>query len=175
MAVFGAPIRLPEKERAAVEAGLAIVRAAIPMPRAPRQGKGPPISVRVGIATGTDYVGEIRAADRVIWSAIGNTTNLAARLQRLTRDLNAAILIDSPTRDGSKAAAAEFQIRRSVPIRGRHDAQDAYMLPTSARSRSAPDRPEAAGIAPTDCIAAMRNFDMSSASVGPALAQPGSP
>ncbi len=35
----------------------------------------------VGIATGEAFVGNIRAADRMIWTALGNTTNLAARLQ----------------------------------------------------------------------------------------------
>jgi class 3 adenylate cyclase len=43
------------------------------------------LAVGVGIATGMAFVGNLRAADRLIWSAIGNPMNLAARLQALTR------------------------------------------------------------------------------------------
>ena len=41
----------------------------------------PDLSVGVGIASGHAFVGNIRAADRFIWTVIGDTTNLAARLQ----------------------------------------------------------------------------------------------
>ena len=39
-------------------------------------------------------MGSIRAADRVIYSALGNTTNLASRLQGLTRELDASVVIE---------------------------------------------------------------------------------
>jgi class 3 adenylate cyclase len=38
----------------------------------------------------------------MIWSAIGNTTNLAARLQQRTRELDASIVIDGATRSGAR-------------------------------------------------------------------------
>jgi len=87
-----------------------------------------PLSVGVGIATGSAFVGNIQAADRMIWSAIGNTTNLAARLQSLTRDLDAALVIDRETWERARAAAADFEKRSEVSIRGRRDAQDVYAL-----------------------------------------------
>ena len=65
----------------------------------------------------------------MIWSAIGNTTNLAARLQSLTRELDAAVVIDSATWESAQTAAADFQKRPDVPIRGRREAQDVYVLP----------------------------------------------
>jgi class 3 adenylate cyclase len=74
-------------------------------------------------------VGNIQAVDRMIWSAIGNTTNLAARLQSLTRELEAAVVIDSPTWGRAQAAAADFEKRPDVPIRGRRETQDVYALP----------------------------------------------
>jgi adenylate cyclase len=91
--------------------------------------------VGVGIATGEAFVGNIRAVDRMIWSAIGNTTNLAARLQGLTRELDAAVVIDGETWKRAQPAAADFVERRAVPIRGRREAQDLYALSlTPARS-----------------------------------------
>jgi class 3 adenylate cyclase len=120
MAVFGAPRELPSKERAAVEAAREIVGAF-------RDG----IEVGVGIASGPAFVGNIRAADRWIWSAIGNTTNLAARLQALTRELNAAIAIDAPTREGAGYVCADFVRHEGVPIRGRDERCDVWALQAS--------------------------------------------
>jgi class 3 adenylate cyclase len=88
----------------------------------------------VGIATGTAFVGNIQAVDRMIWSAIGNTTNLAARLQALTRELDAAVVIDGTTWERAQPAAADFETRAGVPIRGRRETQDVYALLLSSAS-----------------------------------------
>jgi class 3 adenylate cyclase len=133
MAVFGAPRELVHKERAAVEAGRAILVGVGSMPVEPGQGEIANLSVGVGIATGEAFVGNIQAVDRMIWSAIGNTTNLAARLQSLTRNLDSSLVIDRRTWERAQAAAADFEPRRDVPIRGRRETQDVYTLSTSAR------------------------------------------
>jgi class 3 adenylate cyclase len=135
MAVFGAPRELAHKERAAVEAGREIVTAVGALPV---EGEAA-LSVGVGIATGEAFVGNIQAVDRMIWSAIGNTTNLAARLQSLTRELDASLVIDAATWERAQPAAAEFEKRPGVAIRGRREARDVYALPM--RSGSATLRP----------------------------------
>jgi adenylate cyclase len=126
MAVFGAPRELAHKERAAVEAGREIVEAVGTLPV---EGEETKLSVGVGIATGGAFVGNIQAVDRMIWSAIGNTTNLAARLQGLTRELEASLVIDAATWERAQHAAADFEERPNVPIRGRRETQDVYALP----------------------------------------------
>jgi adenylate cyclase len=77
------------------------------------------LDVGIGIATGPAYVGSIQAVDRAIWSALGNTTNLAARLQALTREREASVALDETTRRQAGAAAAAFASLGIVPIRGR--------------------------------------------------------
>jgi class 3 adenylate cyclase len=127
MAVFGAPDALVNKERAAVEAGRRIVEATKSM----AEGSGP--AVGVGIATGTDFVGNIQAS-HLIWTAIGNTSNLAARLQDLTKEVNASMVIDGQTH---AALAGEVSVgfeHKNVPIRGRHNREDVYLFPLSQRS-----------------------------------------
>jgi class 3 adenylate cyclase len=134
MAVFGAPRDLAHKERAAVEAGREIVlavRSILVEDSATEHGG---LSVGVGIATGPVYVGNIQAVDRMIWSAIGSTTNLAARLQALTRDLDADLVTDAATRDALGAAGWGFERREDTPIRGWSHRQDVYVLPTARAS-----------------------------------------
>jgi adenylate cyclase len=118
MAVFGAPESLERKERAAVVAAQEIVLAVRGL------GGDAPLAVGVGVATGSAFVGSIRSADRLIWSALGNTTNLASRLQGLTRELGAAIVIDATTHERAGPIASDFDSHRQVALRGlaeRHD------------------------------------------------------
>jgi class 3 adenylate cyclase len=124
MVVFGAPKEIPSKERAAVAAAREIVEA---VPRL--QVDGATLEVGVGIATGEAFVGNIESVDRVIWGALGNTTNLAARLQAMSRELGASIVLDGLTRARSQAVSHGFEDRGELPIRGRSDAEQIYALP----------------------------------------------
>jgi class 3 adenylate cyclase len=128
MAVFGAPGLLQDKERCALRAALAIV----PAVEALRPEGAVPddfaLAVGLGIATGEVFVGSVRAADRLIWTAIGATTNLAARLQALTRELSAAVVIDAATWGKAGALAAPFQRLEGVRIRGLESPAELYAL-----------------------------------------------
>jgi class 3 adenylate cyclase len=128
MTLFGAPRAMSQKERAAMKAGLEILGAvgALPMDGGGR------IEVGVGIATGDAFVGNIRAADRLIWSAIGNTTNLAARLQEMTREFDAAMVIDASTWGRAGDVASGFQKHAAALIRGRRETEEVYALPLAA-------------------------------------------
>jgi adenylate cyclase len=131
MAVFGAPRELAHKERSAVEAAREIVDAVGSL----LLEGGAKLAVGAGIATGEAFVGNLQAADRMIWSAIGNTTNLAARLQALTRELDASLVIDARTCERAGSAAADFAEHADVPIRGRRERQDVYALGMSRGGR----------------------------------------
>jgi class 3 adenylate cyclase len=122
MVVFGAPEPLARKELHAVEAARRIVDS---MPAA--------LAVGIGVATGTDFVGSIRAADRAIWTAVGSTTNLASRLQSLTRELGAAIAIDATTRERAGYVCGDFVRHPDLAIRGRTGRFDVFALPLPAR------------------------------------------
>jgi class 3 adenylate cyclase len=130
MAVFGAPRDLPGKEREAVNASLEILETMGTLGLVNAEGEV--LSVGVGVATGPAFVGSVQAADRAIWTALGNTTNLASRLQSLTRDLDAAIVIDAATRQAAGPVADDFEKRERVEIRGRREPEDLYIKKTSA-------------------------------------------
>lgn len=87
------------------------------------------------MASGSAFVGTVQASDRVIWTALGNTTNLAARLQGLTRDLDASMVIDQSTWRAA-GEPPEFERREQVTIRGREQREDVYLLPLDPEGRS---------------------------------------
>jgi class 3 adenylate cyclase len=122
MAVFGAPRPLEDKEQAAVEAARRMVEDV------PATAEGEPLAVGVGVATGPAYVGNIEAVDRMIWSALGRTVNLAARLQAMTRDLNASILLDETTYTRAGQVSVGFVTRPSVSIRGLREVETLFSL-----------------------------------------------
>ena len=133
MAVFGAPETITGKEQAAVAAGREIVAVVRSLALGRRGPERRPLDVGVGIATGQAFVGNIQAVDRKIWSAIGNTTNLAARLQSLSRDLQASIVIDAATWTAAGVVAADFEPHEKIPIRGRRQTKDVYVLPLEVK------------------------------------------
>ena len=128
MAIFGAGAQLDGKERAAIEAGREICEVVGRLDGLRGISPGSRPSVGVGIATGSAFLGGIRAGSQVFWTAVGDVTNLAARLERLTRDLRASLAIDARTWSRGGPAAAGFERRPLVPIRGRSDPQDVYSL-----------------------------------------------
>jgi adenylate cyclase len=96
------------------------------IPELPTRDGSDALHVGVGVATGSAFVGNIRAADRYIWSAIGNTTNLAARLQSLTRELDAGIIVDELTFERLGRARQGFRPTGPTAIRGRSEEMELY-------------------------------------------------
>jgi adenylate cyclase len=92
LAFWGAPVPNPDHARAAV---LALLEAEDALDdffvRASARGK-PRLRTRFGLATGPVVVGNIGAPDRLNYSVIGNTVNLASRLEGLNRFYGTAVL-----------------------------------------------------------------------------------
>ena len=127
MAVFGAPADQPDHADRAVAAGLALQDAADAAgnPDWPR--------FRVGICTGPALVGNI-GSDRVRnYTAIGDTTNLAARLQSAAPP--GGVLVAWSTRAAASRAAADPRLdTRPTPpltLKGRAGTTTAFRIERS--------------------------------------------
>lgn len=81
-----------------------------------------PVRVRVGIHTGPGLVGNIGAADRVNFTVVGDTVNVAQRLQEYGRNVDQrceCIILASDATIESIPAEERGQCIGSLPIRGR--------------------------------------------------------
>jgi len=83
MALFGAPLAHEDHARRAVLAALAIARAFSDRPVGDAPGTGIPLTLRMGLHTGFVVVGAIGDNLRMDYTAVGDTTHLAARLQQM--------------------------------------------------------------------------------------------
>ena len=81
MAFFGAPIVQPDHARRAVSAAAKLVEAVKAWNRERAARGEPPIAVRIGENTGNAVVGDIGSEQRVDYTVLGNTVNVAARIE----------------------------------------------------------------------------------------------
>jgi len=117
MAVFGAPLPLPD-------AGLAAVRAAIDMVEmiellnAERTGTGKmPIHIGIGIASGEMIAGYTGTQHRATYTCVGSTVNLAARLEAHTKEAQRTVLVDRATLE-ALPPDAQVEVLGAVPLKG---------------------------------------------------------
>ena len=85
MALFGAPIALEDAPQRAIRTAIAIHREMTRFNERMRQEKGefPPVKMRIGIHTGPVVVGTLGNDLRVEFKAVGDTVNLASRMESL--------------------------------------------------------------------------------------------
>jgi adenylate cyclase len=81
MAFFGAPLPQEDHAERAVRAALALTRSLEAWNRDRVAADADPILVRVAIHSGPVVVGDIGSASRVDYTVLGNTVNIAARLE----------------------------------------------------------------------------------------------
>jgi class 3 adenylate cyclase len=85
MALFGAPIAHEDSPRRAVHAALGMQRALRDFGRELQAQRGFGLPMRLGMHTGLVVLGKIGDDLRMDYTAVGDTTNLAARLQQLAQ------------------------------------------------------------------------------------------
>src|SRR5262249_338966 len=85
MALFGAPVAHEDSPRRAVHAALGIQRALRAYAEELQEQRGLALQIRMGLNTGLVVVGKIGDDLRMDYTAVGDTTNLAARMQQMAR------------------------------------------------------------------------------------------
>ena len=98
MAIFGAPLPIADHCSSAVEAALEMIEL-VDMFNVERTSAGKtPIAIGIGIASGEVVAGYAGTSKRATYTCIGDTVNLAARLETHTKVAKRPILIDDATR-----------------------------------------------------------------------------
>ncbi len=113
MAFWGAPLPDAEHAQHAILAGLGMQRALAELqPRFKARG-WPEIRVGVGINSGRVSVGNMGSDVRVAYTVMGDAVNLASRLEGITKEYGAQILVGETT----KQAAPQFVYREVDKVR----------------------------------------------------------
>jgi adenylate cyclase len=99
MAVFGSPVGrgVEQEAAAAVQCALAMRARLEQLNAAWRQQGVESLASGVGLASGVVLAGQIGSPQRLEFTVIGDTVNLASRLEALTRRLASRVCIDAAT------------------------------------------------------------------------------
>ncbi len=87
----------------------------------------PPLSIGIGIATGTAIIGNVGSNDFKDFTLIGTPVNLAARLDDLNKSINTSILIDEATHTAT-AHIIPSQKQGDFDIKGWNEPVSVYGL-----------------------------------------------
>lgn len=115
MAVFGAPIAHEDDAELAVRAALDMQKAAMELESMARAQLGAPLQIRIGVHSGPAVAGILGTAQQAAYTVIGETVNLAARLQSAARP--AGILVSARVFQQARAFF-NFQTAGSVQVKG---------------------------------------------------------
>ena len=128
-AVFGAPVSRDDHETMAV-------RAAFEMAKRLRdfnkelEGRGfPPLAHGIGIHTGEVVAANIGSPDRLSYALVGDTVNLASRVQDLNKEMGTEILLTEATRTGLREP---FPVKPLPPVRVKGKTQEIRIFAVEA-------------------------------------------
>lgn len=97
VAFWGAPLPIDDHADLALDAALAIVEQ-MKLFNAARAVRGlAPVRVRIGIESGIAMAGDFGSRSRSIYTAVGDSVNVASRLETLARDLPYNVIIGPGT------------------------------------------------------------------------------
>jgi adenylate cyclase len=117
MALFGAPQSRPDHAERAVRAALSIVRRLASLNVTLREQELPALQIGVGVHVGEVVAGLIGPDERVEYGVVGEAVNLASRVEALTKEVRAVILV---SRDIASRLGPEFTLGRTdrFPVKG---------------------------------------------------------
>lgn len=139
MVLWGAPTELPEAPLHACRAALALLEELDALNARWRLEGRQAFETCIGIHTGPVVVGLLGARDRLAYTAVGDTVNVASRIEGLNRELGTRVLVSEST---AQALAGQLPTRRvqAAELRGRQRPLPLYELlaPAPAAASSAP-------------------------------------
>lgn len=117
MAFWGAPVEVTNPARNAVECALKMLDELKAL--AARDERFKDVNIGIGICTGEAVVGNFGGEGRFDYSVIGDTVNLASRLEGLTRQFHVRLLVNRETLDQAGAGFIAREIGL-VKVKGKN-------------------------------------------------------
>ncbi len=126
VAFWGAPLPIEDHADLALDAAREIVLQ-VQRFSATRQQEGKrPLRVRIGIESGIAMAGDFGTTSRSIYTAVGDSVNVASRLEQLAREFPHDIIIGEGT--VSRAKRHRFKLLGEKKLRGKEHATTLYTL-----------------------------------------------
>ena len=134
MVLFGAPISYNDNAKRAVQAAIEMYSQLGSIPCSQLKfPEGISLDIGIGIHYGDVIVGQIGSTDKTNYTVIGDTVNLASRLEGLTKLYGAKIVISQAVRDEiEENSSMNFLLLDSVKVKGKKEAVFIYRADAKA-------------------------------------------
>jgi Adenylate and Guanylate cyclase catalytic domain/PilZ domain len=133
MALYNAPFDDPEHALNAIRTGLEFQERALAVSARWQARLGVPIRIGVGINTGEMLVGTLGSQQRFEYTALGDNVNLGSRLESVTKDYDASIIISEYTYEHVKGRFPTRELG-NVTVKGKSQPVKIYgVVPASVR------------------------------------------
>ncbi|MFN4896626.1 MAG: CHASE2 domain-containing protein [Pseudomonadota bacterium] len=116
-AIWGAPVKVDNHAELALQTAKAIQDG---VERFNASKRFPPLVTRIGVHTGPMLVGNLGSSKRFDYTAIGDSVNLASRIEGLNKYLGTTILFSEATREAVGCVHGSIPIA-SVVVKGRSE------------------------------------------------------
>lgn len=127
MAFWGAPLERPDHAVRACLAALANAGELEELRRRFRERGYPEIHVRIGLNTGPAVIGLVGSDHTMNYTAIGDTVNLASRLEGANKTFGTTIMISESTREAAKEAIESRELEL-IRVKGKQQPVRVYEL-----------------------------------------------
>lgn len=118
MAFWGAPIENKNQADLALNTAVEMIQ---------KLKKFPELKIGIGIHTGKAVVGNIGSQERIQYTAIGDTVNIASRLEGLNKEFGTQIIVSEETKN---KLVTDFKIKNlgDVKVKGREEKINIYSI-----------------------------------------------
>ncbi len=131
MAIFGAPVRSEDHRRRAVQAACQMVELIRLFNAEQAARRKQEIEIGIGIASGIMIAGYTGTLHRATYTCVGDTVNVAARLESHTKALARPILIDGNTRAGLDDSIT-VESHGELVVKGKTEPVEVYSVSVEA-------------------------------------------
>ena len=128
MAVFGAPKPKVDDAHRAILAARDLHEALIRHNKSRALLNLPPLKMGIGVHHGPVVAGNIGTLEHAQYTIIGDTVNLASRLESATKDLGVDVLISRAAKDAAVELTDTLTPMGNLAVRGRSDAVEVFTL-----------------------------------------------
>jgi adenylate cyclase len=133
MAVYGAPIEYPDHADRALASAQEMLSERLPRFNEwmGERGVGQEFQIGIGLNSGPVMVGNIGSRRRLDYTAIGDTTNTAARLEGMTKGTPWQLYLSDSTREALQAEPDDLEQVGEFEVRGRKAKIQIWTLPST--------------------------------------------
>ena len=130
MALFGAPIEQPDHADRAVAASRAMLEERLPRFNSWMSERGIDQEFRMGIGLNSGDVmsGNVGSEERLEYTALGDVTNTAARLEGMTKGTEHQLYLAESTSERLRERPADLEFVGELEVRGRQEALRVWTL-----------------------------------------------